>query len=849
MAVLLFGFYKLKNQGVIETSYIELIPSSAIAVIDFKDPKAFYVGLDSNVYSASLKNLGLFKKINPASMMDSSLQLKFMDSIPWHASIHVVGSDKIGLIYFVDKSNIPLFNLRHIKGNGDYESTVFKDVTIHELSNVGTQQKSMSFLDRGNLIAMSEHTYLLEEIIAGLKDGKVLSTNSDFVQIEKMSSKSKTNSFFIQTQQSDLIKSLFSHSKGGKFFQTLPKWTTWLVLQPELKKDQIIFSGYAMGNGDYANTIKGSVPVNSQLINYIPNNAATFTVLSTNDLNSISRLDQQPLDDNFKDHIKPWLGNEMALVRMEYYGSDQSKAQVLIANCQDPGNVLPYLDDYSTETGDPFIYNLSTSLYDLIPIEECESMTTSYFTIKDDMVFFSNSVSILKQMRGLNSANDGMKVNASFQSVEQHLPSSSNLMFYFHPQLASGYLDMHANNTFQSVLEDQKKLLSQSGPLLIKWTSAGSAYIIDGVLDLSNHKASYSSNSVWSTSLESKATSCIYPVVNHYTKDWELFVQDDLNNIYLIDKSGQILWNRKLDAPIISDVHEMDFFKNNKFQYLFNTPFKIHLIDRKGRNTANYPIDLNVETYCGIALFDYDGNKNYRIFANSGNGNLYAYEKNGKPLNGWNPKFNVGELVSPVIHSRYEGKDNIYMLNKDGEFKAFNRRGEERFADIQLDDISANELQFMETKNSVLLYASSTNGRINVINHTGELSNINLDSLSEDHQFIVLDLNEDGQEEFCVLNGSELSIVNNLGEKIVVLQMQSLNATMRKVSLKNKNWISVQEPNNNETLLISLNNDNLVKHQFEASTHITLVDLFKDGSQVAVFGNVSGEITCKRISN
>ena len=60
-------------------------------------------------------------------------------------------------------------------------------------------------------------------------------------------------------------------------------------------------------------------------------------------------------------------------------------------------------------------------------------------------------------------------------------------------------------------------------------------------------------------------------VKNHYTQKWEIAVQDENLNLYLISSEGEILWKRKLQEAVIGSIRQIDLFKNNKLQLLFNT--------------------------------------------------------------------------------------------------------------------------------------------------------------------------------------------------------------------------------------------------------------------------------------
>jgi hypothetical protein len=90
------------------------------------------------------------------------------------------------------------------------------------------------------------------------------------------------------------------------------------------------------------------------------------------------------------------------------------------------------------------------------------------------------------------------------------------------------------------------------------------------------------------------------------TREKEILVQDKLNNLYLINNMGRVVWKYPLEAPILGEIAQIDLFKNNKLQYLFNTTHKIHLLDRNANPVANYPISLPATATNGLTVYDYD---------------------------------------------------------------------------------------------------------------------------------------------------------------------------------------------------------------------------------------------------
>ena len=76
---------------------------------------------------------------------------------------------------------------------------------------------------------------------------------------------------------------------------------------------------------------------------------------------------------------------------------------------------------------------------------------------------------------------------------------------------------------------------------------------------------------MWESKLDTLADFKPVFVVNHQTRQNEVFVQDLKNNIYLINQVGRILWKVQLPEPINSEVFQVDYFRNGKLQLLFST--------------------------------------------------------------------------------------------------------------------------------------------------------------------------------------------------------------------------------------------------------------------------------------
>ena len=72
-----------------------------------------------------------------------------------------------------------------------------------------------------------------------------------------------------------------------------------------------------------------------------------------------------------------------------------------------------------------------------------------------------------------------------------------------------------------------------------------------------------------------------------------MIIQDGNKNIYLINEKGKRLWKKQLGGLILDKINQLDYYKNGKLQYVFNTEDSLYILDRLGRNVENFPIELN----------------------------------------------------------------------------------------------------------------------------------------------------------------------------------------------------------------------------------------------------------------
>jgi hypothetical protein len=155
-------------------------------------------------------------------------------------------------------------------------------------------------------------------------------------------------------------------------------------------------------------------------------------------------------------------------------------------------------------------------------------------------------------------------------------------------------------------------------------------------------------------------------VINHENRrQREIIVQDENNILYLISAEGSVQWSLDLQNRILGEIHQVDVLKNGRLQYLFNTKDRIYLVDRNGNNVAPFPVVLPSEATNGLAVFDYDRTRDYRIFVAAKDKRILLYDTKGKVVSGWKFGVTQSEVTTPVKHFRISGRDHIVFKDEN----------------------------------------------------------------------------------------------------------------------------------------------------------------------------------------
>jgi hypothetical protein len=239
-------------------------------------------------------------------------------------------------------------------------------------------------------------------------------------------------------------------------------------------------------------------------------------------------------------------------------------------------------------------------------------------------------------------------------------------------------------------------------------------------------------------------------ITNHYTKLKEVLVQDDAHILHLISTSGKENWKRKLGGKILGESHQIDYYKNNKLQVLFNTADSLYLLDRNGNNVEDFPVKLESRATTGHTLLDYDNSRKYRILIPSEDKMVYNYDKAGDLVRGWRFTKMPERITQPLQYHKQNGKDYIYAIDNAGNGKIVGRSGKQR---IGLGTLPLADAFYIDQQHGYV-YTTDAQANVWLTDLKGNQTKIKTNALTNPHYFVAANINKDELTELMIAENS-----------------------------------------------------------------------------------------------
>ncbi len=766
--------------------------------------------------------------------------------------------------------------------NKEFPQAVTKQISYEEVKIIQfelTQNPEYSFCLAyyNDFMMFGFSDILIQKSIRTLKTTASVAENNKFIQMHQLTGKS-THRILINYEYlpETIYKFIAGNSKNSKFLKHFASISSFEI---NIANNEILLDGYTLSNekNNYLGIFKSQEPGKHDLLKSLPQNTSSFVLLNIGKGTKFKENYESFLASfnelkNYRKTLNDWyeknigtkkidffetIGGELALISYSHDTKIDNR-QIIMAGIQNRQKSIDFLKKYTThnnlKTNEQTINGKSRTIY---PFRSNKFFTKAFgylfenINIKsacltDDYMVFAESDSLLTEfLTNYNQAN-----NMYDNEFVKTLNRESNIFIYGNLLKSIPVLENFVSSqTHKDIQKDRNFWKKIQGPGIQFLSDSDPIYttfkIKLGKTNADNLRAE------WNINLDDAPVTKPFIVKNHNTGANEILIQTQSNTLYLINNKGKILWKTITDGPIISEVYQIDFYANNKLQLMFNTKNSIYLLDRNGNNVEGYPINFKHKATNGIAVFDYDKKRNYRILFAAENNGVYSLDKNGNLIKGWNFGKTQNKVTHPVQLFQYNQKDYLCFFDKN-KLYITNRKGELRVKPNADFPISENTKLYFEEKtetSKARFVLTDPTGAVYFVYLDGSIKRLKIKEFSDKHYFIYENITGSEYPAFIFVDGNTLVAFDR--NKKEIFQTQTQNPVNQPPHIykfsKNDRKIGIVDKQNNQIYLIK--NDGTPETGFPlAGSTPFAIRVFEDNDYFSIItSNATGKLINYRL--
>ncbi|MEN8224917.1 MAG: DUF3352 domain-containing protein [Bacteroidota bacterium] len=805
------GYYLYKKYGSTHTSPVDAIPANSGAFIRLDEPGELIRSLsEKNAIWQDLLGAGQARGVLTDLMSaDSILMSRGYKEMLEQGSIYLaLENDSAGMAacilfewpYGASEDDLDGL-LTHISGRAlQKKSMSFLNTNGHSM-NDSAGSYCYYFIDHG-LCVIGNTAGIVNNCVQRMNDESALPDPDQYSRVSSTSGHNVDANIYINfARLPELARSILSSSYHADS-KILPDFGSWSEIDLLIKNEEILMNGYTETIdtlNQFLSIFDGQEPQKIEITRILPYNTSLLLNFGFGDIKKLYQRNavylsngdvfperesmlanlKNKLGPNIEEYMTSWVGNEIALAVINPHLRDQKNNTFMAIHARDIDLATRKLRELSS-----IKYTYTYRDYTIQRITDAELipalygrmfsiMQENYYTQLEDYVVFANSAKSLENFINIFLSGKTLEQNENFKKFTDNVSDRSNLFCYLNVRNSTELLQEVLSDQLSSFIKENRGVVKNFEAMAVQFKALNNMYFTSVYV---KHNPAFIQEdlSIWKAYLDAPVHGQPYFVKDHRTNNLKIVAFDTINNMYLIDHDGNIVWKLNLGEKVISDVHTVDYYKNGKIQYLFNTENRIYLIDLLGRDVEGYPVSLRDKATNGLAVFDYDHNRDYRILLALDDNRVYNYNMQGKKVDGWKKPLSKGRVTMPVQHLRDGGKDYLIIADAEGNVKITDRRGKER---IKLKSSIINsihsEFYVNETNSKGVILTTDNEGMLKYIKTNGKLETTDFGNFSKDHYFLYEDFDNKGGKDFIYLDENKLTVFDRFKNIIFSHQFQN----------------------------------------------------------------------------
>jgi len=793
------------------------VPQKSPLIIEVKDQEGFFKALkgDNPLF-------GEFRHIPEFENLFSKIS-RFRDFVHSRSGMSDILMGKSVIITVNPSGKNQLANLFLVQLNNQNESNSVVDVVLRELGseftttrknydnttviNARSSNLNFYFACASDIFMISEDFILVEEALRQSNSTNLLS-NKEFTEVYKTIEETALANVFINHQTVSQVLSKVVAPEIRKTLTKIASYSSWSELNISAKSAELELNGYSVtrdSSDNYLNIFHNQEAQKLTIDKAIPVSSSYFVALNLK--NTGLFIDQYesylrtkgnyyPREMNlieFKKKtntdpvklIKDLVGNQVAGVYTNINKSNPFQNRFFVAELisnKDASEKLgrafseynrlgkagdeKMLTEYAVGSKKSFniyrlpIANMAESLFG----RAFSGINAQYFVLYEKYLICGDNLPGMKNylqslVSGKTMANDSI-----YQIGNKESQPKPNFYLYSRIPKVFRLKDVLFKPEISTMLSSNEDIIRKFSTF--SWQFSVFEHMIKNHLSLKydpNFKEE--PQAIWQMKLEGKLAQKPVLVLNH--KDLpnrEVIVCDNQNNVSLINKEGLVLWTMNIPGEIMSDIHQIDLYQNNKFQYVFNTKTQLYVIDRMGNKVGKFPLTLKSMASNGVMIVDYGKNKEFRFFIAGEDKKIYAFDRWGKLVQNWTFAGSETPITRPGMRVEVGDKDYLIFYDKQNTY-FLDRQGKSRDIQAAPFDHSGNQMYFVNGGNPRLI-STDPMGRIHIVDFNGQAEVKEVGKFGSAHRFAAEDLDGNGSPEYIFADEKKLTIFSTDGKKI-----------------------------------------------------------------------------------
>ncbi|MFL5752663.1 MAG: hypothetical protein ACJ76F_04595 [Bacteroidia bacterium] len=831
--------------------------------------------------------LDVYKKLNETSLIWDELmqveQLKNLNSKAALLDSLIRGDEKVNTVF----SSTRVYTAAYSSGEKSYDYLFA--LNLHDLSyseDVNTYLKSKAavyeqvdkdasggklikavlkdpavtlyvYLNSG-FVLISQQMELIRRSLAG--QNKIsLSTDALFMKLEESSGKNNDFRFFINHRQIDKFTRYLDLKNTCSPLSDAAPHKGWTELDVDLNTNEILLNGFTLADSSvFLSALKHQSPQEIECISALPFSTSAFMFVGMEDRSlfakdlmsfrknwpAIEKYSSR-LDVDLEHVMNQVAGNELCIFRTSENDTSDVYGLLKINDREEAGKLLSSASDSSVNVGyaDSSYHFDDPDFFSALHLGLVRGNFKSCCLSGEYLVFAPGDESLKRYLFSI-SQNRTLRQNEKFVHFsENNLSREANFYIYTSFAGSGNFLKELVSGELRAAFEKNMGLFTKFNAAAYQLINYKGA-ILNQAYVLYSPENKQENSSVWETQLDTLADTHPFIVLNHKTGGREVAIQDESQKIYLISNTGKILWKKQLEGKIIGEIHQVDYYKNEKLQMLFNTADKIHLIDRNGNEVPGYPIVLPAPATSALSVFDYEKNKDYRILVPCSNKKVYNYTINTKSTEGFNFPLLRDDIILPVQWLRINQKDYLLAADRSGNIYVTGRRGETRlnmksqiakacnawYIDAGK-DLSRTYIHYLDKENKSICRLS--------LNDIVVKNNFNVERKPGACQFSYI--NDDGLIDCVLSDETGFDVIDDLGKTLISYSStENISSGVSMLTVNDQNLFITLEKESGKLIPVNLTGKTESYH-FPSGRTLPVMTTFAKGGERCLL-TVSGNI-------